>query len=128
MMQVWAMAQGTFCPQEFACFHNGFVVASRKRLHLQTKQLYQYFLSLFRTPADHPLRANENLYRTWQGLPEEWPTLGHVMERSWNALLNCTDVSIVKRCDDSCERHECIKMERCQCLDDESLPERRFHT
>lgn len=111
------MAQGTFCPHEFACFHNGFFVASRARLQSQSKEMYEYFLSLFTTPASHPLRANEQLYRTWPGLPEEWPTLGHVMERSWNALLNCTEVEVVFNCDKPCEGPDCSDFKRCQCLD-----------
>ena len=117
--QVWALAQGTLCPHEFACFHNGFLVASRARLHLQPRKLYEYLLGLFATPANHPLRANEELYKhVKSNVPDEWPTWGHVMERSWNALLNCTDVEVAYGCNTPCESEDCSQLERCQCLDD----------
>lgn len=117
LSQVWAMAQSTFCPHNFACFHNGFLVASRARLQVQPKRLYQYLLSLFATPLTHPLRANEVLYKHYVSDLPEWPTLGHVMERSWNALLNCTDPEIADACDVPCEHPGCSDFERCQCLD-----------
>ncbi|EIE23862.1 hypothetical protein COCSUDRAFT_62392 [Coccomyxa subellipsoidea C-169] len=121
LREVWALAQGTLCPHEFACFHNGFLVASRARLHLQTKKLYEYLLGLFTTSADHPLRVNEFLYKHHtSNIPEEWPTFGHVMERSWNALLNCTDVNIAYSCSAVCEQEDCTGLEHCQCLDEGS--------
>lgn len=125
MWQVWALAQGTLCPHEFACFHNGFLVASRARLHLQTKKLYEYLQSLFAVRADHPLRAYEILYKhAVSDIPDEWPTFGHVMERSWNALLNCTDIEVAYTCDATCEEPDCTQNQWCQCLDEATPPAR----
>ncbi|KAK9906330.1 hypothetical protein WJX75_000100 [Coccomyxa subellipsoidea] len=83
LREVWALAQGTLCPHEFACFHNGFLVASRARLHLQTKKLYEYLQSLFAIRADHPLRAYEILYKhAVSNIPDEWPTFGHCLDEA----------------------------------------------
>ncbi len=119
MVQVWAIAQGTLCPHEFACFHNGFIVASRPRLRLQPKKKYEYLLSLFSVTEGHPLRVNEALYHTEvKGVPEEWPTWGHVMERSWNALLNCTNRAVADNCGwPACAGADCTGNAHCQCLD-----------
>ena len=119
MVQVWAIAQGTLCPHEFACFHNGFIVASRARLRLQPKHKWEYLLSLFSVHENHPLRANEALYMHYvSDVPEEWPTWGHVMERSWNALLNCTDPQVAHSCGaPACLEPDCTGLEHCQCLD-----------
>jgi len=59
LREVWAMAQGTFCPREFACFHNGFLMVSRSRLLLQSKTVYVYLLSLFALHKSSSLRINE---------------------------------------------------------------------
>ncbi|BDA46517.1 hypothetical protein COCOBI_08-6110 [Coccomyxa sp. Obi] len=119
LREVWAIAQGTLCPHEFACFHNGFIMASRARLRLQPRKKWEYLLSLFMTGEDDPLRRNEMLYQHFESsIPEGWPTWGHVMERSWNALLNCTDPDVAYRCGEpACEEADCTGLEQCQCLD-----------
>lgn len=119
LREVWAMAQGTFCPREFACFHNGFLMVSRSRLHLQPKTVYEYLLSLFAQDKSSSLRSDEQPSATSQPKTDGWPILGHVLERSWNALLYCTSTTVARDCGMPCdpEPKQCTEMEQCQCLD-----------
>ena len=122
MVQVWAIAQGTLCPGKFACFHNGMIVASRSRLLLQPKEKWEYLRTLFFTSEDHPLREHEDMYHLAESVIfEEWATWGHVMERSWNALLNCTDPQVSYQClgpgEPACAEADCTQKDVCQCLD-----------
>ena len=118
--EVYALAQQQLCPHEFACFHHGFFVASRARLQQQPRRVYIYLCNLFKISEEHSLRINEKNYRTMEvGKYEGWATHGHVMERSWNALLHCTSIHVSKSCDLPCEpeKEDCLALERCQCLD-----------
>ena len=120
LREVWVMAQGTFCPQEFACFHSGFIVASRARLQGQPKKVYAYLLSLFPLHKGHRLRRGDANYAHLDEEPDsDWQTLAHVLERSWNALLNCTSLDVARACDEPCDAtyQSCNEQEQCQCLD-----------
>ena len=120
LREVWVMALGTFCPHEFACFHNGFILASRGRLQVQPRRVYEYLLSLFPLHKSNSLRRSDTVYAHLDQEPDsDWQTLAHVMERSWNALLNCTSPDVARACADACDaqHQDCTVLEQCQCLD-----------
>jgi hypothetical protein len=85
LREVWVMAQGTFCPHEFACFHNGFILASRARLQGQPRRVYEYLLSLFplheATASDAAMLCTHTSMKSLMMAPET----GARWRTSWSA-------------------------------------------
>jgi len=122
--ELWALFQGTLCPKEFSCSHNGIFVVSRPRILAQPKRLHQYVQSLFQVNRGDPLRHNEqNYHNNDQDAPAGepgWYTLGHVLERSWMFVFNCTDPMVSNTCGNTCpgDPEDCTNVQQCQCLDE----------
>lgn len=94
-------------------------MVSRSRLLLQPKTVYAYLRSLFALDKSSSLRSNEQPSAASQPKIDGWSILGHVLERSWNALLNCTSITVARDCGMPCdpEPKQCAELEHCQCLD-----------
>ena len=122
--EMWVLFQRTLCPNEYACFHNGMFVVSRRRMLLHPKSLYEYVHGLFFLSREDPLRYNEDKYFNHDKVvtPAEdgWRTLAHVMERAWFFVFNCTDPDVARICDRPCEGDPqvCTTPRGCQCLDE----------
>ncbi len=106
-------------PTKICVLSQCFPEVSRSRLLLQPKTVYAYLRSLFALDKSSSLRSNEQPSATSQPKTDGWPILGHVLERSWNALLNCTSITVARDCGMPCdpEPKQCAELEHCQCLD-----------
>ncbi|KAK9813514.1 hypothetical protein WJX73_003702 [Symbiochloris irregularis] len=123
--EIWAMARQEFCsPEEkYATFLKGaFVVASRRVMavpHRTYSALYQYL----EAPDGHWLHRERSSYGT-DSHNTSSPTLGHIIERSWNALFDCLDPGVVHPdfCTVKCVPERDCSVEACpptacQCLE-----------
>jgi hypothetical protein len=133
LREVHAMALGQFCgaggtpsapgvakgaPHAWTCFFNGEFVVSKRRIAAQPHRLYTYLRDALRAPPSHWLHM---AYEEGRVSTVSNPTMGFVMERSWNLLFKCLRMEKEVCCQGSvaCEAG------MCQCEDREEGEGRR---
>lgn len=67
----------------------------------------RFFFLRLGVKADHLHRGR------WNSQPSD-PTLGHAVERSWCAMMRCSDVEMALKCQGDNESNPAF----CQCLDE----------
>ena len=124
-------------------------MASRRRIQLNKLSTYKNLLEFFHVPK---LEENDPAYEStrkewiwkegwcdlmisraiadadqyflayrWNSQPSD-PTLGHAVERSWCAMMRCSDLEMALKCQGENESNP----EFCQCLDDGAERERTY--
>jgi hypothetical protein len=133
LREVHAMALGQFCgaggtpsapgvakgaPHAWTCFFNGEFVVSKRRIEAQPHRLYTYLRDALRAPPNHWLHM---AYEEGKVSTVSNPTMGFVMERSWNLLFKCLRME-KEVC---CEGSVACEPGMCQCVDREEGEEGR---
>lgn len=118
--QLYSLVNRKFCPPRVALSYLGQIVTSKKRIHSQPLEIYQYIKDVLESDLSNPIHSDPR-----QAIFEDSitnPYFGHTMERSYMVLWGCGDPSIVETCGSGFDalanrRGPMDADDKCQCLD-----------
>ena len=110
MREMFVLATGTFCKDPWTSFLNGEFIVSRKRILAQPLQLYEFILKQTEDEVTWKQHDEDALGST---VPDEW--FAHVMERIWNPLFGCVEMTAKECC--AVGSSEVCTTGSCQCTD-----------
>ncbi|KAJ3143798.1 hypothetical protein HK101_003069 [Irineochytrium annulatum] len=93
--ELYSLVSGKLCPNTgYAASMNGQFVVSAKRIHSVPLEKYEYLQSVLNSEMDHFIHMDDH----WLGDTKSNPFFGHILERSWSFIFNCSDIKMVGDC------------------------------
>ena len=96
--------------------YQGQIIVSRTKIKGTPKHVYEHIKEVLEAGPQHWIHGDKK-QDMFKDEPGE-PYFGHVLERSWNLLFDCSRASLAESCPNiGLKRKEGDGDDKCQCLD-----------
>ena len=109
--EIWALATGKFCLENFQANFRGQMLVSKTRIQRHRSKLYLMLLQSLFAPSKHPIHEDskyldsqlvrEMLRNVTENEGGHDSLFGHVMERMWSVIFDCYGKEAHKGCKDA---------------------------
>jgi hypothetical protein len=119
--ELYSILNGKFCPTNVMLTYLGQIMASRERIHMRSRELYEYLRETLESGKDHFIHKDNEGVSQDRDFFTDGPTnpyFGHTIERAWMLLWGCETPDM------QCTGWNSLRIKRegeaddhCQCLD-----------